>query len=122
MAAEMAMLNVRMEREKRERGNRILAELGYTPSQYVRAVWDRLIDGGLHGAKGQVEAAMTPARTPEQQAESDRKLEALERGDALFLEFAESVGLDPSTHTPLPDSEDELADARYAYLSEKYGW
>ena len=31
--AEMAMLNVRMEREKRERGNRILAELGYTPSQ-----------------------------------------------------------------------------------------
>ena len=120
--AEMAMLNVRMEREKRERGNQILAELGYTPSQYVRALWDRLIEGGWHGAKAQGEAIMTPARTPERQAEIDRKVEVLDRGDRLFIQFAETVGLDPSTHAPLPDDEDDLADARYEYLAEKYGW
>ena len=122
MATEMAMLNVRMERDKREQGNQILAELGYTPSQYVRAMWDRLIEGGYHKAKAQVDAVMTPARTPDQQAEIDRKLEALERGDKIFFQFAGKVGLDPSTHIPLPEDEDDLADARYEYLVEKYGW
>lgn len=122
MATEMAMLNVRMERAKRERGNQVLAELGYTPSQFVRAMWDKLVEGGLHDAKAQVEAVMTPIRTSERQAEIDRKLEALDRGDRIYLAFAERVGLDPSTHAPLPDDEDELADARYEYLAEKYGW
>ena len=119
MATEMAMLNVRMERDKRERGNQILAELGYTPSQYVRAMWDRLIEGGYHKAKAQVDAVMAPARTPEQQAEIDRKLAVLRHMDESYERMVQTLGLAPDTFVPMTD--EEIEEARYEYLLEKYG-
>lgn len=118
MAGEMAMLNVRMERDLRERGNAVLAEMGVTPSQLIRAIWEKLV-GDKRLAQEQVQAAMSPARTPERQAEIDRKLAALERGDNLFYEFAERLGLDPATHTPMND--EEVEEERYQYYLDKYG-
>lgn len=104
MASEMAMLNIRMERGLREDGNAVLEELGVTPSQLVRTLWTKLV-GNRQEAVAQVDAIMEPVRTPEKQAEIERKLAALERAGRLFYEFADRVGLDPSTHTPMTDEE-----------------
>lgn len=119
MAAEMVMLNVRMERSVREQGNAVLAELGVTPSQYVRAMWDKLALGSRDAAKAMVAEVMAPARTPEKQAELNRKLVALEHIDQSFYDMAERLGLDPSTHVAMTD--EELEDERSEYLNEKYG-
>lgn len=118
MASDMAMLNVRMERDLRERGNAVLSELGVTPSQYIRALWLKLV-GDKQQARAQVESAMAPERTPEQQAEIDRKLAALHRIDTSWEQFVQAVGADPSTYAPMTD--EEVAEARYEYLLEKYG-
>ena len=119
MATEMAMLNVRIERDLRERGNAVLADLGVTPSQYIRALWDRLALGDREAVKAEVAEVMTPARTPERQAEIDRKLAALKRIDQSFYDFAAKLGLYPSTHVAMND--EELEEERYQYFLEKYG-
>ena len=121
MASEMAMLNVRMERELRERGNAVLDELGVTPSQYVRAIWEKLASSGWHRAKAQVEEAITPKRTPEQQAEIDRKRASFARVDEAWSRLVEMASLELAAHAPLSDDKDEMAEARYEYLQEKWG-
>lgn len=118
MAGEMVMLNVRMERELREAGNAVLAELGVSPSAFVRAMWE-LLAGDRVKAEREVAAIMKPERTPERQAEIDRKKAALERGSHLFETLAEALELDPATFVPLTDEEER--EARYEYLNEKYG-
>lgn len=119
--SEMAMLNVRMDRETRERGNAALAELGYTASQYVRSLWEHLAKDDWHETREQVSRAMAPVRTPEQQAEIDRKLAAMDRLDESYQRFIDTYGFDTSRHVSLTDDKDEIAEARYAYLQEKWG-
>jgi len=41
-----SQLNVRMDRSLREAGEAALAEIGYTPAEFVRAAWTRLAQGG----------------------------------------------------------------------------
>lgn len=117
MAAEMAMLNIRMERSLREGGNAVLAEMGVTPSQLIRALWEKLV-GDKQEAVAQVDVIMEPAHTSDKQAEIDRKLAALERGGRLFYEFAERFNLDVTSHVPITD--EELEEERYQFYLEKY--
>ena len=117
-ATAMAMLNVRMERDLRDQGNAVLAEMNITPSQLARALWEKLA-GDRHQAEAQVEAIMAPSRTPERQAEISRKIAALHRIDDSWNRFTQAVRLDPSTYVPMTD--EEVEEARYEHLLEKFG-
>ena len=114
----MAMLNVRMERTLREKGNAVLAEMGVTPSQYVRALWEQLAHGDRVAVTQAVAAVMAPLRTSERQAEIDRKTAALKHIDQSFYVLAAELGLDPTTHAPITD--EEAAEERRTHLDEKY--
>lgn len=118
MAGDMVMLNTRMERSLRELGNSTLAELGITPSQFIRAIWEKLA-GDKQEALAQAEAIMKPRLTAEQQAETERKLAALSRIDRSWEDMVQTLGLDPATYVSM--SAEELQEERYQHLLEKYG-
>lgn len=120
MSSEMVMLNVRMERELRERGSAALADMGVTPSEYVRASW-RALTGDRREAEALVCGLMAPKRTPERQAEIDRKLAVLAGLDASWGALAETLALDISAYPAAVDDRDARAEERYAYLQEKWG-
>lgn len=118
MASEMAMLNVRMDRDIKERGNELLAEMGISASQLIRAMWEKLA-GDRSQAEALTQSVMARANTSEQQDETKRKLAALQRAHASWDAYVSLVGLDPATHRPL--NEDDVEAARYEHLLEKYG-
>ena len=117
-APTMAQINVRIDAELKKAGDEELARLGISPSEIVRALWTKLARGD-HQVRATVEQLVSQERTPERQAEVDRKLKALEDFDQHWLKFAEELGLDPATHVPLTD--EELEEERYQYYLEKYG-
>lgn len=118
MGVATAQINVRIDSATKEAGDRELARHNISPSRIVRGVWERMAQGGEDAARV-IEATLHEDRSPERQAEIDRKLAALERGNQLFYRFADKLGLDPATHVPL--SDDELEEARYQHILEKHG-
>ena len=68
-----AMVTARMPRHKKEAGNRILRELGYSASQAINELYDRILETGKW--------PLVPARA--QQVDSAQLTEALAQVDAL---------------------------------------
>lgn len=118
----VAQINVRLDRELKEAGDRQLELAGYTPSQAVRALWGKLARGGEDARKALAGTFGGEANSDSSQAlspEAERKLAALERMDRSWELFAQKLDLDLSTLSPLTD--EELEEMRYEALMEKYG-
>ena len=116
--ATAAQINVRLDRELKEAGDRQLQLAGYSPSQAVRALWGKVSKGGDE-ARAVIDAVFEPEHTQELSDEAQRKLAVLERTDRSWDQFAQLLGRDPSTFTPMTD--EEMLEVRYGYLAEKYG-
>ena len=103
-----AQINVRIDRSLKEAGDAVLAELGISPTQIVRALWAKLAE--RREAPQEVLEVLQPnVRTAEEQAEIDRKLAIIERATTRFERFAQDMGLDVNDYTPLTDEEMEEA-------------
>lgn len=116
----VAMVNVRMERDLRDAGNREIKSLGLTPSEIVRQLW-KVIAGGGQDQAAVLDALYKSDVSVERREAVERKLAALRKADESWDRLVGLTGLDPSTYVPLPDDKEALAEARYEYLQEKWG-
>ena len=114
-----AQINVRLDRELKEAGDRELERMGITPSQVVRSLWEKLAGGGADAEA--VRKLLIVQDEPEQEmsAAQKRKLEVMEEIKQSWQDLADTLGLDLSTFKP---SEDEdRHDAYCEYQLEKWG-
>ena len=115
MANATAQINVRIERELKEEGDRVIESLGLSTSEVVRMLWKKLAEGESV-ARGVLDGLAEPPEA-DRQAEVERKLAAIRSVDEGWQAFADLVGLDLSTHVPMTD--EELREARYQDLLAK---
>ena len=114
-----AQINVRLDRELKEAGDRELERMGITPSQAVRALWEKLACGGADAEAARKLLAEQPKPAQEMSAAQKRKLEVMEEIKQSWQDLADTLGLDLSTFVP---SEDEdRHDAYCDYQREKWG-
>ena len=111
-----AQINVRLDRALKEAGDAELARMGISPSQIVRALWERLSLGGERLA----EVRRVLFRADEAVGEDwPASPEALDRLDRSWDQFAMALDLDLSSFAPM--DEEDMREARYEHLLEKYG-
>ena len=113
-----AQINVRLDRELKEAGDRGLARRGLTPSQAVRSLWRVFAEEGERSDAAA--AALLGWGAEDARSEQElRRIEALDRIDRSWERLASELGLDLKSFVPMTD--DEMREARYEYLVEKYG-
>lgn len=120
-ASATAQINVRIDRELKEAGDRELERLGITPSQAVRALWEKFSEGG-RGSEDARRALIGMGRAAGAGTAQKAKLAALDRFGASqrsFTQMLEDAGIDPYTFEAMED--EEVLEARYEHLLEKYG-
>lgn len=101
-----AQMNIRMDADLKQAGNAIIAELGHTPSQVVRAVWTYLVV--QHQLPSSIAKLVEPANT--QTASSKSEVEPLPEGSALVSSFYQRIGVDePTNFSPTYDELRTLA-------------
>lgn len=95
----MAQLNVRMDKTIRIAGTDALRSRGFTPAEFVRCIWRRLAQRG-EGLDELVRIASQDEKndvrhcTNEYPTDSSSHTKARCAGNALWHEFAQSIGLD----------------------------
>lgn len=120
MATKMAQLNVRMDPELKAAGDSVLDLYGVSPSELVRAVWEKIARGGT--ALIQVAETLTkePTAGKPKVAKNDRdEMNFTDWVEWRFNAFAAEVDLDPSTF--VPHTDEELEELLYEdYLEEEF--
>ena len=108
MASTMAQLNVRMAPELKAAGDSVLDLYGVSPSELIRAVWEKMVCGET-AMRQLVETLVkdpAPAGIRPTQKEIDG-MDPIAWIEWRQAEFAKEVGLDLSTFTPSTDEEFE---------------
>lgn len=115
MAASVAQVNVRMDRDLKERGDATLSLAGSSPVKIVRQLWERLASGG--DAYERIMEVLCPPRhaTPA----ADAHLRVM-RSASLFGEFETALGkslpaFEPDTRPTL----EILEEAEWELLEER---
>ena len=90
--AVLAQMNVRLPRQVKESGDAALAELGITPTEFVRTVWEKMAQGGEERSK--VESAVMGLQRDER-LEHEQRLDALRRARSLYERGMPELGIDP---------------------------
>lgn len=113
MSNTMTQVNVRMERELKQRGDAALAEVGISPSDIVRALWGKV---ALRGAAlDQVKRLLFSSDEAQGTLEGESPVC---EGWALADEFYQSMGYDsaqvPCTNQPWEELYKEAMDAHFA--------
>ena len=117
--SSMVQLNVRMRPELKARGDSVLELYGVSPSELVRALWEKISLGGEAFAQVVEALAANPA------AGSSKTIVRMSPATSIASEirqrqadFENELGLDSSTYRPL--DADELEDLVYQdYLEER---
>lgn len=108
-------MNIRMDSALKASGNAVIAELGYTPSQVVRALWE------FAAVQGTLPPALTRLLSDDRDANAanhdtpDRASE----GAALISSFYQQVGIEEPTDSPI--DYNELRELAAAEQLEKWG-
>ena len=101
-------MNTRIDAGLKSRGDRVLAAMGITPSQAVRALWAYLAEHGRFPDQMPCGAGQS---TDADDQVTRRKLEAIERGRALCADLKPA---DPSfASMPYKELRDALFDGLY---------
>ena len=93
--ASIAQVNVRMDRELKDRGDATLSLAGSSPVKIIRQLWEFLASGG--DAYGRIMEVLCP---PQEEADADDAHMLVTRSASLFQELGSSLGLDSSTFEP----------------------
>lgn len=110
-----AQMNIRMDSALKASGNAVIAGLGYTPSQVVRALWEfTTVQGTLppaltHLLRGDQAAGATDGDTPGRMSE----------GAAIISSFYQKVGIEEPVNDIV--DYDELRELAAAEQLEKWG-
>ena len=118
MATKMAQLNVRMDPELKAAGDSVLDLYRISPSELVRAVWEKVAIGknALRQIIETLAAEPTPASVKRSRKENALKM--IERIERRQAEFEKEFGLDPSTY--VAHTDEELEDLVYEDYLEKW--
>ena len=113
-----AQMNVRMDVALHEAGNTALAEIGVSPSQAVRALWEKAAKRGKD-----LEEVRTFLFTPAtaQGAEVERQLALAEAGRRIADDFYRSRGVDPGNLPADTRTDEELREEMYAEAARAMG-
>lgn len=110
-----AQMNIRMDAALKASGNAVIAELGYTPSQIVRALWEFVtVQGTLppalaHLLRAEHAADSAHTGTPDRASE----------GAALVSSFYQQVGIEEPARGAI--DYDELRELSATEQLEKWG-
>lgn len=110
--AATAQLNVRLDPELKKAGDEALASIGLTPSQAIRALWERAAERGEGLEK--VEALATDAPS-----QNERPKNGIGEFCKALDEHLEALGIDMSKPSGL--SDDELMELAYIDLLQERG-
>lgn len=115
IATANAQLNVRMSKALKDKGEAELAKSGYSPSEFIRIVWN----GAAKGARviQQIVDVVDPVDNAANLDASTRKIALLETGQGLYDEGLSRLGL-RSRHEVFI-SEEEMDQARFDHLFSK---
>lgn len=117
----LAQMNTRLDAKLKERGDRVFARRGYTPSQVVRAVWE------YADVYGDVPPFMREKASGDQDNERTRRLRRVQEGFGLATRAAQELAVYPaSLENPLggktwSELRDEFYDRRFDDLLERMG-
>lgn len=115
MSNTMAQVNVRMERKLKQRGDAALAEVGISPSDIVRALWNKV---ALRGAALDQVKRLLFSSDEVQVVPEDAS--PVREGWALADEFYQSMGYDLAQVPCTDQSWEELyKDAMDAHFARK---
>ena len=115
ITAASAQLNVRMSKELKDKGEVELAEAGYSPSEFIRIVWN----GVAKGARviQQIVDVAEPSDNAASLDATTRRIALLETGQRLYDEGLSRLGLSGGNDVVI--SEEEMDQARFDYLFSK---
>ena len=118
MATKMAQLNVRMDPELKAAGDSVLDLYGVSPSELIRAVWEKVAKG--KEAFRQIVDTLTAEPTSEsvRRSKNNNAIKMIERIEQRQAEFEKEFGLDPSTY--IEHTEEELEELVYQDYLEKW--
>lgn len=101
-------MNVRMDRQLKEAGDAVLASLGMTPSQAVRALWEYLVVNGRMPSKGDAAAPVSDGVEP-------RRMESrAAQGSHIIRDSCLKYGI------PIPEFSGDYDDLYEEAMAERY--
>lgn len=112
--AAMTQMNVRLERTLKEEGDAALASIGLTPTEVVRAIWEKLARRGEDLEEVRRLVMPTPKEVDPVVA---ARLAAFERGKSIVPDGLRELGVSPSTLLAVGEATDE--DLRYEGIVER---
>lgn len=103
-----AQMNVRMDRQLKEAGDAVLASLGMTPSQAVRALWEYLVVNGRMPSKGDTAAPVSDGVEP-------RRMESrAAQGSHIIRDSCLKYGI------PIPEFSGDYDDLYEQAMADRY--
>lgn len=111
----VSQMNIRMDTQLKDAGDKVLAERSTTPTQLVRALWEKISRGApdLQQVEEVLGISVPPAPSPDADL---NKLEAMRRGRDLFVQglatwgIAESAAVVREERTDMDRYTEELID------------
>lgn len=103
-----AQMNVRMDRQLKEAGDAVLASLGMTPSQAVRALWEYLVINERMPSKGDAAAPVSDGVEP-------RRMESrAAQGSHIVRDSCLKYGI------PIPEFSGDYDDLYEEAMADRY--
>lgn len=109
-------LNARMNRSLKQSGDEALALIGLSPTQAVRALWEK---ASRRGEDLEEVATLLCGRKGHATRESPYADEVLAAGRAIMDEAYRELGIDPGVKFDLPSDSELLEEALYERMIEK---
>lgn len=111
-----AQMNIRLDSALKASGNAVIAELGYTPSQVVRALWEfATVQGTLPAALTHILQGAKTTAASDIDGESGKAAE----GTRIVSSFYERIGIEEPTEGIV--DYNELRELAAAEQLEKWG-
>ena len=101
-------MNVRIDRQLKEAGDAVLTNIGLTPSQAVRALWEYLVVNGRMPSKGDAAAPVSDG------AESQRMESRAAQGSHIVRDSCLKYGI------PIPEFSGNYDDLYAEAMAERY--
>ena len=101
-------MNVRMDRQLKEAGDAVLAHLGMTPSQAVRALWEYLVVNGCMPSR-----SVAAASSSDMAVAASMESRAV-RGSHIVRDACLKYGI------PVPELSDDYDDLYEEAMAERY--
>lgn len=122
-AQALSQMNIRMNKQLKDAGDKILAESGRTPTQIVRSLWEKISRGSADLQQVEEMLGNAGLEVPTHNT-TTQKVEAMQRGRALFAEGLSNWGIHAGADVSRDDKSDTdlYIDALVDRMREKDLW